>query len=369
MYTSFKIKNFRCFQELELDDLALVNLIAGVNNVGKTALLEAFFLHGGVYNPGLTLKINSFRGIETVSLSPGAWLEHPLSSFFNQFDISKVIELVSEDTITGRRSLKLKAMGKSAELAEASQGSVSILDESTISYKDEPEGVLSSSEVAKVLELEYKSAEEQGTHRMVIHRKGVYVEPLPPSPSFQTYFEGVSFHVPLSEQSRLYGILELDDKQNVVLQFLNIIEPRLKDIRSVAVTGGSMLHGRIDGTRRLIPLPLMGNGMARLANLAIYIGNAPNGIVLVDEIENGLHHSVISKVWKAVALAAKQSGTQVFATTHSWECIRAAHEAFASEEEYNFRLHRLDRINGEITAVTYDQESLAASLKHGMEVR
>jgi AAA15 family ATPase/GTPase len=41
MYKSFKIKNFRCFEELELNELAEVNLIAGKNNVGKTALLEA----------------------------------------------------------------------------------------------------------------------------------------------------------------------------------------------------------------------------------------------------------------------------------------------------------------------------------------
>jgi AAA15 family ATPase/GTPase len=130
-----------------------------------------------------------------------------------------------------------------------------------------------------------------------------------------------------------------------------------------------MLHGRIDGTHRLIPLPLMGNGMARLANLAIYIANAPNGIVLVDEVENGLHYSVMSSVWKIIALAARQSNTQIFATTHSWECIQAAHEAFASEETYDFRLHRLGWVNGEIKSVTYDKGSLAASLKHELEVR
>jgi hypothetical protein len=118
MYTYFKIRNFRCFQDLELGNLALVNLIAGTNNVGKTALLEAIFLHGGAYNPGLTLKVNAFRGIETIALSPGAWLEHPLSSFFNQFDASKTIELMGEDTVLGHRKLRLKAVGRSLESAQ-----------------------------------------------------------------------------------------------------------------------------------------------------------------------------------------------------------------------------------------------------------
>lgn len=130
-----------------------------------------------------------------------------------------------------------------------------------------------------------------------------------------------------------------------------------------------MLHGRIDGTRRLIPLPIMGGGMVRLADLAVYIGNAPGGVVLVDEIENGLHYSVMSNVWRVIASEARKSNTQIFATTHSWECIKVAHEAFASEETYDFRLHRLGWLKGEIKAVTYDQGTLAASLKHELEVR
>jgi AAA15 family ATPase/GTPase len=132
-----------------------------------------------------------------------------------------------------------------------------------------------------------------------------------------------------------------------------------------------MLYGDV-GLANLIPLPLMGDGMLHLTNFVLQIANAQNGVVLIDEIENGLHYSVMTNVWKAIASAAKEYNTQVFATTHSWECIRYAHEAFSSEKTYDedFRLHRLDRQDdGEITVVTYDQESLGASLEFGMEVR
>ncbi len=60
---------------------------------------------------------------------------------------------------------------------------------------------------------------------------------------------------------------------------------------------------------------------------------------------------------------------QIFATTHSWECITAAHEAFSSSEEYDFRLHRLDRVGEDIQAVTLDQEMLDTAIKAGLEVR
>ena len=63
MFTSISIQNFRCFEDFSIDSLDHVNLIAGKNNLGKTALLEAVFLLIGGTNIGLTVKINNFRGI------------------------------------------------------------------------------------------------------------------------------------------------------------------------------------------------------------------------------------------------------------------------------------------------------------------
>jgi AAA15 family ATPase/GTPase len=99
------------------------------------------------------------------------------------------------------------------------------------------------------------------------------------------------------------------------------------------------------------------------------IANAPHGVALVDEIENGLHHSILSKVWQVIGDAARRFDTQIFAATHSFECIQAAHQAFEKSESYDFQLHRLERIAGKIQAVTYDQETLAAAVKSDLEVR
>jgi len=60
---------------------------------------------------------------------------------------------------------------------------------------------------------------------------------------------------------------------------------------------------------------------------------------------------------------------QVFATTHSLECIMAAHRAFSGGNTYDFRLHRLEDVDGKIRAVTYDRESLEAAIDMGLEVR
>ena len=154
----------------------------------------------------------------------------------------------------------------------------------------------------------------------------------------------------------------------MVLEALKVIEPRLRDLAVVVTSSGPMIHGDI-GIGKLIPLPLLGDGMARLASLVLAIGNAPNGVVLVDEIENGLHHTILPQVWKAIWRVARQFNTQIFATTHSLECIKAAHKTFSQTEQYDFRLHRLERVNKTLRVVTYDQETLEAAIEMNLEVR
>ena len=109
--------------------------------------------------------------------------------------------------------------------------------------------------------------------------------------------------------------------------------------------------------------------MQRVLSIVLAIANAPGGVVLIDEIENGLHYSVLKEVWQAIAQTARQSDVQVFATTHSWECLRAAHEAFASEEQYDFRLLRLDRRGEEVECLSYDRDMIETALDKGLELR
>ena len=113
----------------------------------------------------------------------------------------------------------------------------------------------------------------------------------------------------------------------------------------------------------------MGEGFRRLFLIAVALATAKGGTLLIDEIENGLHYSVLKDVWNAIAQAARQADVQVFATTHGYECIEAAQEVFSASDEYDFRLHRLDRVDDGIKAVTYDQEALGAATKFFMEVR
>ncbi|MBE7473653.1 MAG: ATPase [Anaerolineae bacterium] len=356
MFRSFTIKNFRCFHNFSMEPLERVNLIAGKNNTGKTSLLEALFLHIGSNNPALPLRINAFRGIEQMAIEADemwGWL------FFSK-RIEETIELtsLSEDNI--RRVLRIfLTEPEKAQLAASGNGSAT--SSKTIES-------ITTAVGPHDLTLQYEDTGGQsGTSRAFIVSDGVKTERAPLTPSPVGVFLSTRVRFPTEDAER-FSKLDAIGRQNEVLTTLSFLEPRLKRLAVLVRGGAPMINGDI-GVGELVPLPLMGEGVVRLASIVLAIANAQNGTVLIDEVENGLHYSVMVNVWKAIAFAARQSNTQIFATTHSWECIRAAHEAFSESDIYDFRLHRLDRADSEIRAVTYDQDMLAAADVSDLEVR
>ena len=114
---------------------------------------------------------------------------------------------------------------------------------------------------------------------------------------------------------------------------------------------------------------MMGEGIGRLLTLLLAISEAKGGLVMIDEIETGFHYSILSDVWRAIGQMAREANVQIFATTHSWECLKAAHESYSQSDAYDFRLHRLDRENSDVTLTAYDREMIKTALASGMELR
>jgi len=59
----------------------------------------------------------------------------------------------------------------------------------------------------------------------------------------------------------------------------------------------------------------------------------------------------------------------VIATTHSLECVSAAHNAFSLRRSSDLTLHRLNRMDRTVRSIAYDPESLEGALSLPTEVR
>ena len=126
---------------------------------------------------------------------------------------------------------------------------------------------------------------------------------------------------------------------------------------------------RLEGSSEPITLRSMGDGMVRLFHLALALVNSKGGMLLVDEIENGIHYSVHEDLWKLVFKTAKDLDIQVFATTHSWDCIEAFQRAACEDVSSEGYLIRLGWKRDKVVATVYDENDLAVVTRDQIEVR
>jgi len=355
MFKSLSIENYRGFRKLSLEPLERVNLIVGSNDVGKTALLEGIFLLIGETNLSLVTRINAFRGLTTLQGDPdsiGEWLWTPL---FHRFETEKAIKIEGKTTKDIKRTLRLELVPRTSAVVSPPDGKVR---------------TASNGFSSQALKAEYSddSGKRHSTIMLFDEAGMLRIEPLPSPPSFPGYFMSARGAVTLEEDAKNFGKLEVEEQSYDFVRVLQIIEPRLTRVSTILGAGGAMLWGDV-GLGRMLPLALLGDGLGRFSSLMLKIATARRGVVLVDEIENGLYHAVMEKAWTAIAEAARLFDVQLFATTHSWECVVAAHQSFEDTGRYDFRLHRLERIGDTISALGYDQQTLAAALKAGLEVR
>lgn len=362
MYKSFTIENFRGFKNFKINNLKRVNLLTGLNNVGKTSLLEALFIHGGSYNPHLTLRINAFRGFESLKVEGGKWNESPWDSIFYQYNIINEVKLEGYDHKLVKRTLRLSTSNNTAKIDS------NFLKLKKNEHSDLFPDIISTSDKDHILTLSYQEKNKRNEYKLILDSKGIQINPTPPNPPFPTYFISTRLRISFSDMSEKYGRLEKIGKHKILINALKLIEPKLKRLSTIVEFGEPIIHGEVD-VDRLFPLPIMGEGMVRLANFVLHIGNAPNGVVLIDEIENGLHYTTFINIWEVIEKVTKAFNTQLFASTHSFECIKAAHEAFSNTKDYDFCLIRLDKIKEKIIPTSYDQKTLNSAIETGFEVR
>jgi AAA15 family ATPase/GTPase len=364
MYSSLNINNFRCFRDLAFEPLAQMNLIAGKNNVGKTALLEAIWMRHGYQNPELGLRVDIFRGLAAFKN------EEIMSPLFNNFDQRKEIVITSTDSKGRKAKLKISRIKSSTitvpfnfEKYKPKGGEKPTANNSELTLSESTD--ISSSEVRfEFFPYEGKSIKSKA----YFHKGDLKFDQATKLEDTQgIYLSSNQLESPNVLAER-FGNLEIKKAEHDIIQILKIIEPGLSKLIVRVVGSIPIIYGDI-GYDKMIPLPLMGEGIGRLLRIALGISDATNGIVLIDEIENGLHYKVMKKIWKAIAKLSSTYSTQIFATTHSMEAIIAAHEAFSEDEKYDFLLHRLERIKGKISNIVYDRESLGAAIKSKFEIR
>lgn len=346
MITQIAIKRFKSHKDVVLPGLKLINLLLGRNNAGKSALLEAVFYALTPDNPKAGFEfLNETRGILP---NDYIWL-----SIFHRLGISEPVEitLINQQSSSTMRILPLIGTKVVQEASGAISGGIG---------KGDPDG----------LRFEYLSGQSRISKDVMSRqdkrdriRNRSYIEGLPvilvPA---RVQFDSLA-------AARRFSTLKTKQHHMKIIHALKKLDDRLSNVEVLATKAGVELFGDI-GERQMVPLSWMGEGMLRIFSLASAIASAQAGVVLVDEIENGIHYTAMPSVWETIMSLSNELNVQVFAVTHSEEMIRAALTTAAPmNQQDNLRAYRCDLINGETQITDYDSRLLAAAFASAQEVR
>ena len=359
-FKSIKIKHFRGIKSLEIDDLARVNLFVGKNNCGKTSLLESVLFLTGMGNPHLAITIGRSRGI--VPKESSDW-----EDYFQARDHEQ--EMVFSTTQRkGKRQLKVSPLlSNSIELSM--KGPIDLNREQSsrsISTGEDIIGFNYDFNVAKTpgKSSNYQAKVYQGQVGDNLNFKHE------PDENYSESLRGL-YLVPSGYDSPLVDKMLNAKRKDLLLRALRFIDPDIRDIK----TGADGFISVDIGLDRFIPINLLGSGIARILDMLSSIEGHREGIIAIDEIENGLHFSTMKEMWKIILEHSAECGTQVFATTHDGDVVQSLTEVLNTEDcpddwqQEAVCFHLLKHDSGEVEAFRYPYYSLQKLKNADIDIR
>lgn len=350
MYQSLTVRRFRGIEDLTLSPLKRISLITGLNGCGKTTVLEAMFLLVGHHNPQIPFRVQEWRG------GPLGFADESVSWLFPSRNIESHIEVAAQRDDNRRLSLSIDALSPEKINDLEADSKTLALDKFLASDAAQLRGI--------TIELKKDDAVVSESRALLAGEKMVLT--LGSAQLGSAVFFGSGFAVPTENTSR-FSDIRRQGRVGELVEALNIVQPQVRGLEILTFgPDQASICADIKGT--LLPVSLLGGGASRLLSILLAVVTAESGIVLIDEFENGFHHSTLDDIWNAIDTASKGANVQVMATTHSLECIDAAHRHF-EKSGYDFVLHRLDVTDGRTKDVAYREEILEAAISSGIEVR
>ena len=351
MIRSADIKNFRGFKELSLSGFRRINIIVGDNSSGKTGLLEALFFASGA-SPQVAGKLRAWRGYNPeIEGPPDEVAEALWRDFF--FDLS--YEHATSVRMVGNN-------GDSREMIITTAAGDN--PQQTVIPLDRPQ---EAAQVTHPLRFGWKGANDGDFYWETPEFVGQQLKVNVRESNVKAFF--LSSAHPVAPK-HLAAILSDFRKEGIDRPFVAAMQKEFSFIRDISQelnAGSPMLYAGLKGKSRLQPLNLVSSGTYKVANILLHMMRAKKGFVCVDEIENGIYYTRLQSLWSAIDRLSRQNESQVFATTHSLECLQAATKTLPGRD---FSLVQVFREkDGTCRALLTEGENAMAAIDSGIEVR
>ena len=372
MLNSIRIRNFRMFRDLEVPKLSRVNLFVGKKKYGKSAHHEALELYASNASESVLFDLVNVRHENLDSEGSGSQVVLSSQTVRHLF-CGHRFPIIGEDGFRigeSNESFQENALHVTSAgfaLERQRDGSVerihlTVMEPGTKSLQVEPALIAETSgHIRRFIRLDVP----MGIPYRVSFSNRIHEGAAMPCQSVAT---GNMSGYTLAE---LWDRTSLTDLEPEVIRAMQLIEPRATAIAFVEDSGRNCHRIpliKVNGFKDPLPLKYMGDGMMRIFHIILALVNASDGILLVDEFENGLHWSVQSNVWDMLFRLAERLNVQIFATTHSRDCIASFAKVW-KENATSGEYYRLDSNEGHTKVTRYTPETLSDSLEMDVETR
>jgi energy-coupling factor transporter ATP-binding protein EcfA2 len=359
MYERLRIQNFRGLRDLTLVGLRRVNLLVGENNCGKSSVLEA--LH-------VLASEGSIVPLMSALARRGEYSDHGEAY---ELDVSHLVHgrsVVdgSQFSIEGEHGgvqrkfvASFRLVDKPISARKAAMGETSDVVSIALAWTGGLAGAVVFGELSR--------------HRGTSFEGGVidvrtYAERLRNGEGTASAELVASEGLSSERVVALYDAISLTPEELVVLEALQTIEPGIERIALAKLPPSSVARSgiRISINGQRMPIGSMGDGMWRILGIALCLVGVRDGVLLIDEIDTGLHYSVLTKMWRLVLATSRRLGVQVFATTHSRDCVDSLAEV-AHDDGQDISLQRIERDKPQ--AVPFSEAAIRRAAERGIEIR
>ena len=366
LYSSVLITGYRGLESFKLNGLGRINLLVGTNNSGKTSILECIELLRSAGNVHVLMGILGRRG------------EWGYSSDEERHDYLDVTHLFANHELPSKFVVEGFSAHTRSHLSWSNRATVAVTDLRSSQLPIMEDDSMEEDEQL-ALHVNWSDAREE-------FKAGVTSEGLlrwPWARRMSRFRDNASESVQFIRTNgmttldvvRLFDDIVLTEQEQHVTEALRIIDRSIERIASVGIErrpyvregpGGVVL--KLRGVPYRVPIGSAGDGMWRMLGLALALSNAKGGVLLVDEIDTGLHYSVMENMWRMVSERAVALDVQVFATTHSRDCYESLAAVVRPDlGSPDATIQRIDARRKR--AVRLSNDEVVAAAERGIEVR
>jgi len=349
-----KISNFKKFKSIEFKDIGMFNLIIGDNGIGKTSVLESFLV-----------EKNNLKATYS-NLVAALWQRLKLRA-----EVFSKTNILTEFYLNDVKNNQIEIIRTFAENNDTSKSSIFIKDVEDFDKEEQ-----------KFL---VKNIQYRVINSVIIQKvEGKLVEMFPLD-IFNTdqndeigYNPFIPFHVGYGDDLVEYYSKFIQNNREINNSFIKSLSFIISKIESIAVSSdkdkGSEIVIWLKELEKPIPLGMLGEGSARLFRILAEIIVCRNKILLIDEIDTGIHYSRFENFMSVILKTAKLYNVQIFATTHSIECLKYLTKAIEeSNDEYLIHESRIFSLiqsdKGEVVPIVYRFPEFKYSIENELEIR